>query len=279
MWIAIWTKRGEDVEVPAGWHICDGAFGTPDLRGRFIRGSYGDKTYPPGKIGGDSGYHNHTNTTLAGNHSHELSSGGGHTHTLVTTGTKFIDHSTASYNIDPVSDHTHTTSEEDHIHNLSLEENVPPYYTVMYIAYVQNPLHAPDAPVGCIAHWSGPAWTIPPGWVVCDGTRGTPDLRLKFLRGAQTAGEGEENEGHSSLSAAGNHVHTVVASGAHTHAGTRAGTPLVFYSTNVPDYLLSDVGDHTHTISTSVGEHSHDLLNPQHSLPAYYCLYFIQKVL
>lgn len=28
--------------VPRGWHLCDGANGTPDLRGRFLRG--GDAT-------------------------------------------------------------------------------------------------------------------------------------------------------------------------------------------------------------------------------------------
>ena len=30
------------------------------------------------------------------------------------------------------------------------------------------------------------ASSIPPGWALCDGTNGTPDLRMKFIRGAYT---------------------------------------------------------------------------------------------
>jgi microcystin-dependent protein len=40
----------------------------------------------------------------------------------------------------------------------------------------------PDA--GVIAMWSGSLNDIPDGWVVCDGTNGTPDLRDKFIVGS-----------------------------------------------------------------------------------------------
>ena len=39
-------------------------------------------------------------------------------------------------------------------------------------------------PAGAVIMWSGPANQIPPGWVLCDGTNGTPDLRNKFIVGA-----------------------------------------------------------------------------------------------
>jgi len=39
-------------------------------------------------------------------------------------------------------------------------------------------------PVGAILMWSGTIATIPTGWVICDGTTGTPDLRDKFIMGA-----------------------------------------------------------------------------------------------
>lgn len=39
-------------------------------------------------------------------------------------------------------------------------------------------------PFGVIAMWSGSADGIPPGWQLCDGTNGTPDLRDKFVLGA-----------------------------------------------------------------------------------------------
>lgn len=36
-------------------------------------------------------------------------------------------------------------------------------------------------PQGVIVMWSGPVATIPFGWVFCDGTNGTPDLRGHFI--------------------------------------------------------------------------------------------------
>ena len=35
-----------------------------------------------------------------------------------------------------------------------------------------------------IVMWSGLLSNVPDGWSVCDGTNGTPDLRNKFVRGA-----------------------------------------------------------------------------------------------
>ena len=34
-----------------------------------------------------------------------------------------------------------------------------------------------------IVAWSGSITTIPSGWGLCDGTRGTPDLRGRFVLG------------------------------------------------------------------------------------------------
>ena len=39
------------------------------------------------------------------------------------------------------------------------------------------------APVGAIVLWSGAANRIPDGWVLCNGSNGTPDLRGKFVVG------------------------------------------------------------------------------------------------
>ena len=38
---------------------------------------------------------------------------------------------------------------------------------------------------GMIVMWSGTIATIPSGWVLCDGTNSTPDLRDKFIIGAR----------------------------------------------------------------------------------------------
>ena len=41
-------------------------------------------------------------------------------------------------------------------------------------------------PAGGIIMWSGTVLNIPTGWVLCDGTKGTPDLRDRFIIGAGT---------------------------------------------------------------------------------------------
>ena len=40
-------------------------------------------------------------------------------------------------------------------------------------------------PIGGIAGWSGTITDIPIGWQLCDGTNGTPDLRNRFIYGAE----------------------------------------------------------------------------------------------
>jgi hypothetical protein len=46
-------------------------------------------------------------------------------------------------------------------------------------------------PSGVILLWSGSIATIPTGWVLCDGTNSTPDLRDRFVVGADADSGGE----------------------------------------------------------------------------------------
>ena len=46
------------------------------------------------------------------------------------------------------------------------------------------PATSPAVPSGCILIWSGSSGSIPTGFVLCDGTNGTPDLRNSFIVGA-----------------------------------------------------------------------------------------------
>jgi len=54
-----------------------------------------------------------------------------------------------------------------------------------------------------IVMWYGTLATIPTGWVLCDGTADTPDLRGYFVKGA-AAGNAGDNTAHGNLT----HLHT-----------------------------------------------------------------------
>jgi hypothetical protein len=86
---------------------------------------------------------------------------------------------------------------------------------------LQNaPASAPAVPSGCIVIWSGSTGSIPSGWVICDGTNGTPDLRNSFVLGAgNTYAVGAT--GGSTDAIVVSHTHTatsVVTDSGHSHA-------------------------------------------------------------
>ena len=53
-------------------------------------------------------------------------------------------------------------------------------------------------PTGGIIMWSGSIGSIPSGYVICDGTNGTPDLRDRFVVGAGTSYSVGNNGGFAS---------------------------------------------------------------------------------
>jgi len=68
--ICLWY--GAILAIPAGYVLCDGNNGTPDLRNKFIVGAGG--AYPVNDTGG-SQYHTHTFTTDGHNHAIPAGSG------------------------------------------------------------------------------------------------------------------------------------------------------------------------------------------------------------
>lgn len=63
--ILMWS--GAIVDIPAGFALCDGSLGTPDLRDKFIIGA--GATYAPGDNGGGV---NHTHAFTGDGHDHLL---------------------------------------------------------------------------------------------------------------------------------------------------------------------------------------------------------------
>lgn len=124
-----------------------------------------------------------------------------------------------------------------------------------------------NIPTGGIILWSGSAASIPSGYVLCDGSNGTPDLRGRFVVGG--GGSYSPNTAGGSL-LTGSTALTVDQMPAHSHttgylpAGAGSDIPYM----GGPGYasLASDTG------STGGGAgHEHSIL------PPYYALCYIMK--
>jgi hypothetical protein len=144
---------------------------------------------------------------------------------------------------------------------------------------------------GMIMLWSGSSASIPSGWLLCDGSNSTPDLRNRFVVGATST---------YAVGATGGSADAIVVS--HTHTATVATTSLtgtitnqytagdthgtttgVFSQTNItvdgdggegrPGRTISFDGSHTHTATNSTTGSSGTNAN----LPPYFALCYIMK--
>lgn len=79
--IAIWS--GTLATIPAGWKLCDGTIGTPDLRSKFVKGTAAG--VDPGATGGSTTHtHSYQPSGTISAHSHTVGDTG-HTHTFTGT--------------------------------------------------------------------------------------------------------------------------------------------------------------------------------------------------
>jgi len=130
--IIMWS--GSIASIPAGWYLCDGANGTPDLRNRFVVGA--GSTYAVAATGGSNDAivvsHTHTATVTDPGHHHAIQfilqdnqfSGPFERIQNFTGGPNFYDSSTSVTGIS-VSNSTTGSS--------GTNANLPPYYALAYI--------------------------------------------------------------------------------------------------------------------------------------------------
>jgi len=172
-------------------------------------------------------------------------------------------------------------------------------------------------PAGGIIMWSGSVASIPTGWLLCDGTSGTPDLTGRFVVHADADSGGTYDVGdtggadsvtlaeanlpshtHSfsaTTGAAGAHTHAAVAdaAGAHTHnIPVYGGSNGSFVSGETADVFFGNratdsAGTHVHTVSmTPAIDHTHTVSGTTEATgsgtafdnrPAFYALAYIMK--
>jgi hypothetical protein len=103
-------------------------------------------------------------------------------------------------------------------------------------------------PSGAIGIWYGNSTDIPPGWVICDGANGTPDLRNKFIRCANLDINvnqigGSDNTTLTDAAMLASHSHPVSVSAANSPHKHNVGTGYAAHSHGTSSYQ----GSHYHT--------------------------------
>ena len=170
-------------------------------------------------------------------------------------------------------------------------------------AFVQASL-----PSGVIVMWSGSIASIPSGWLLCNGSSGTPDLRDRFIVGAGStygvaATGGSANatlvsHNHTATSsssftgsALGTHSHSITDPG-HTHSqgaygSIGSGIPgtTVIYGTGTAitsavtgvSVVAASAGTPAGSVSTSTSISTEGSSATNANLPPYYALAYIMK--
>ena len=144
----------------------------------------------------------------------------------------------------------------------------------------QIPSASPTLPSGVILIWSGSTGSIPSGYVICDGSNGTPDLRNSFVLGAgnsYTVGQ----TGGSTDAIVVSHTHTatsVVTDPGHVHSGSF----LAFASGGVgpaggSTINTASVNSATTGITVGTSNATTGTSGTNANMPPYYALAYIQK--
>jgi len=139
---------------------------------------------------------------------------------------------------------------------------------------------ASSFPSGGIIIWSGSSVAIPSGWLLCDGTSSTPDLRNRFVVGAtDTYNVGDT--GGSADAVVVSHTHTAtstVSDPGHNHStGVRNTGNTAADGAGAGKCDTGTSGTSTTGISVSTTVNSTGSSGTNANLPPYYALCYIMK--
>lgn len=125
---------------------------------------------------------------------------------------------------------------------------------------------ASSVPSGTILPWYGALGNIPDGFVLCNGTNGTPDLRNRFLVGAGSSyslgNTGGANTVTLSIAQMPSHSHSF-------YSGRYGSSP---YSVSCNAHSPGGLLDHQLSTYSAGGNQAHE------NRPPYYAVYYIMKL-
>ena len=130
-------------------------------------------------------------------------------------------------------------------------------------------------PTGSIFLWSGSLGSIPSGYVICDGTNGTPDLRDRFVVGAGSTYSVAATGGSPDAIVV-SHNHAITDPG-HTHTTTDS---YLTYNAGINTWASGSHGTGYNTMSTSttgITINTAGTSGTNANLPPYYALAYIMK--
>jgi hypothetical protein len=140
-------------------------------------------------------------------------------------------------------------------------------------------------PSGAILLWSGAIGSIPSGWLICDGTNGTPDLRNRFVVGAGST-YAVAATGGTADSIVVSHNHTAssaVVDPGHVHSAelyyNDSATPRDGFRASFQNALQATGNTNTASTGISVNTtiNSAGSSGTNANLPPYYALAYIMK--
>jgi hypothetical protein len=142
-------------------------------------------------------------------------------------------------------------------------------------------------PTGGIIMWSGSVASIPTGWLLCNGSNGTPDLRSRFIVGAGST-YAVDATGGSADAIVVSHTHTAtVTDPGHTHTTTITGSTLRYSqggayeplttSSATPNATTANFASQSSVTGISVANSTTGSSGTNANLPPYYALAFIMK--
>lgn len=129
--IIMWS--GDISAIPAGWYLCNGTNGTPNLQDRFIVGA--GNTYAVAATGGSKDAvvvtHTHTATSIDSGHTHQFTR-----ENTQGNGSAGAEDGTSSFQTDTTqTGFANITTTINSAGESGTDKNLPPYYALAYIMY------------------------------------------------------------------------------------------------------------------------------------------------